>query len=550
MRLIKQHFNKPQLRSLYIAAPFELDVMGRGLGKTTKILAPKSAQCYFKELPRSTGTNINATFTQAYTRTLKELIRGWQDIGYIMDVHFIVGKRPSEKWIKKWNWKGPFAYPMDFKHVICWFNGAVMQLISQDRPGSTNGMSVDWGIADEIKLLNYERLAAEWFPANRGIVPEFVGNPYHHGYTFTTDMPIGNNGRWIFELAEKMDKQKINDLWELISVEFQLKEYIKNTKGAIKQKLIKQLEFIQQDIRESRKGLFYYQEASTLENIHTLGIEYIKQQLRDTSSFLFDVQILNLKPLRLEDGFYPDFEEEYHGYFSEHAEYFDNSEIDYNTPVLDCRKDKDLNLYKPLHIALDYNRSIHPIVVGQENEDSNEFRLLNGLYELYPKKLKEAIKSFATYYKFHKHKVVFYWYDHTAVGEQHESRICDDVINELTKYGWVVVPMYLGNITYSCSHEFRFRMFGDIFKEDGKYEAVLRFNRENCSKLILSLQMAEVSKYENGFKKNKKTEHDGKTPAEESTHFSEALDVLCYGIFESKLKFSIKDSGSTSLLMM
>lgn len=545
----QMHFNKPQLRSLYIAAPFELGIMGRGLGKTTKILATKSAQCYFKELPRSTGTNINATFTQAYSRTLKELIKGWQDLGYIMDVHFIVGKRPSEKWIKKWNWKGPYAYPMDFKHVVCWFNGAVMQLISQDRPGSTNGMSIDWGIADEVKLLNYDRLAAEWYPANRGIIPDFVGNPYHHGYTFTTDMPVGNSGRWLFELSEKMDSNKISELWKDIAAEYELKKIIKSAKGNIKKQLIAQLSLLQEDMRDLRKNLFYYQEASTLENIHALGVDYIKQQLRDTSTFLFDIQILNLKPLRLEDGFYPDFEEEYHGYFSENATYFDNSEIDYTKPIFDCRKDSDLDINRELHIALDYNRSIHPIVVGQPSIDNKEFRILNGLYELYPKKLKAAIKSFTEYYKFHKKKVVYYWYDHTAVGEQHETRICDDVMTELMNAGWVVIPMYLGNITYSSSYEKRFRMYGDIFKEDGKYPMILRFNRENCNKLILSIQMTEVTKYEDGFRKNKKTEHDGKTPPEESTHFGEALDVMTFGVFESKLRF-INNVKGESIMMM
>ena len=32
--------------------------------------------------------------------------------------------------------------------------------------------------------------------------------------------------------------------------------------------------------------------------------------------------------MRLEDGFYPDFDEEIHGYFAEHSGYFDNLTYD------------------------------------------------------------------------------------------------------------------------------------------------------------------------------------------------------------------------------
>src|SRR6478609_1542790 len=103
----EQHFNKPQLRSLIIGAPFEMVVAGRATGKTVGILAPKSAGCYFETMPRGTGGILNATYTQAYTRTLKELIRGWQMLGLVADHHFIVGRRPSEQWIKMWKWKGP-----------------------------------------------------------------------------------------------------------------------------------------------------------------------------------------------------------------------------------------------------------------------------------------------------------------------------------------------------------------------------------------------------------------------------------------------------------
>ncbi|HVX01403.1 MAG TPA: hypothetical protein VHA52_13350, partial [Candidatus Babeliaceae bacterium] len=213
--MIKQlHFNKPQLRSLLIDAPTEYCVMGRGTGKTTGILARKSAHRYFGTMPRGTGVILNATYTQAYSRTLKELIRGWQMLGYYMDHHFVVGKRPPEKWKTQWKWQGPFAPPMDYKYVISWWNGAIAQIISQQQPGSANGINIDWIIGDELKLINEQKLKTELLPANRGIIPEFAGNPYHHGQTYTTDMPVGTACRWILQMADKMDREKINQIWE------------------------------------------------------------------------------------------------------------------------------------------------------------------------------------------------------------------------------------------------------------------------------------------------------------------------------------------------
>ena len=536
METIKKHFNKPQLRSMLIGAPVEVVTAGRATGKTVGILAPKSANNYLGTMPRSTGTAICATFTQGYSRTLKELIRGWQMLGYQMDEHFIVGKRPTEKWIKKWNWKGPYAPPLDYKHIITWYNGAVLQIISQDRPGSTNGMSIDWGIGDEVKLLSFEKLTSEWMPANRGIIPAFANNPYHHGYTFTTDMPVGSSARWILDYADKMDKNKLNDILAVISARYQIEQLRNDAKGNLKKKYEIQIDILNEELNDLRKGFLFYHEASTLENIHALGIDYIKQQLRDTSVFQFETQILNLRPLRLEDGFYPDFDEEHHGYFAEDASYFDNSSIDYSNPQFDCRKDKDLDLNKPLHLSLDYNRRIHPMVIAQTPKD--EIRILKGIHSLYPDKLDKALQMFCDYYKFHNKKVVYYWYDQTAVGEQHATRICDDVMGYLRKNGWTVIPCYIGsNATVKSNHEARYRMYGHLFKEDGYYKDKIRLNRENCNKLILSVQLAQTERKYKGFSKDKRSEHDNKFPAEESTHYSEALDTLVQGLLESGVSY-------------
>ena len=546
MVVTRKHYNKPQLKSMLIGAPNEVVIAGRGTGKTTGILAPKTSNCYFGTMPRSTGVNINATYTQAFTRTLKELVRGWISLGFIYEHHFLVGRRPPEAWKKKWKWQGPYAPPMDYKYFISWNNGAVCQIVSQDRVGSSNGISIDWIFGDEAKLLDDERLKTELYPANRGIIPEFAGNPYHHGITLTTDMPVGTAGRWLLEKVNDMDREVINQIWELQTVRFQVKHVLlpkATTKG--KQEIGKQLEIIDQEIMSLRHGLLYYHEASTLENIDALGLEYIKTQIRDTSRFQFDTQILNIRPLRLEDGFYPDFNETYHGYFSEEASYFDNSEIDPLNPVVDCRKDKDLDPNLPLHMGGDYGRRIHPFALLQVHP--KEIRVLNGIHSMYPFKLKEAVEEIVRYYKPHKRKLMYYWYDHTAVGDQHESRICDDVMKGLRKGGWIVKPMYIGQ---QPSHAKRYLMWGNLLKENETYSRPIRFNRENCDKMILSINQAGAEQKKDGYGKDKRSEADPLFPADESTHYTDAVDTPVYGILESGLAFSNSSGGGGGSILI
>lgn len=547
MVVIKKHFNKPQLRSAVIDAPSEVFIAGRGTGKTTIVLARKTAIKYFDTMPRGTHVILGATFTQLFTRTLKELIRGWQEIGYVMDHHFLVGTKPTEKWKKKWNWQGPFAPPLDYKYFISWWNGAVGQMVSQERVGSSNGINIDSISGDEAKYLDEKKFNTELSPANRGINKAFENNVYHHGVTLTTDMPVGTGGRWLLDKINAMDKAAVAEIWKYQAAKYKLLYlFLPNAKSAAAKKEIeKQVFVIDQELNALRKGLLYYHEASTIDNIHALGLDYIKQQLRDTSSFQFDTQILNIRPLRLEDGFYPDLDENYHGYFKEDRNYFDNRIIDPFNPALDCRKDNDLDPNAALHITLDYNRRIHPIVTAQDN--GKEIRALKCIHALYPGKLKEALGLWCEYYKSHKKKVVYYWYDHTAVGGENETEKCQDVIDALEKEGWIVMPMYIGKAPV---HESKYRMWGHLLCEDQYYPRVFRVNRENCDKLILSMGLAEAEQRKDGFGKDKKSEHDANFPADESTHYSDAMDMMVFGMLEcDDLSYDIIVSGGYDMII-
>lgn len=118
-KIIKQlHFNKPQLRLMLVGAPSEVPVAGRGTGKSEGVLAPKSAKCYFGSMPRATGVIVQATYNQALVRTLPAITAEWDRLGYKRDFHYIIGKKPTEKWKKQWKWEGPYRAPFDYKYFI------------------------------------------------------------------------------------------------------------------------------------------------------------------------------------------------------------------------------------------------------------------------------------------------------------------------------------------------------------------------------------------------------------------------------------------------
>jgi hypothetical protein len=531
MKKIQKHYNKVQLESLLVGAPYEDVVAGRGMGKTTRILAPAITGRFLNTMPRSSGVILAATYTQAFTRTLPELIKGLQELGYEYGNHFLIGTTPTEEWKRKWKWKGPFAPPLTYKYFFSWYNGAGAHVISQERAGSTNGLSIDWIAGDEKKLLNEEKIRTETMPANRGIIKEFVGNPYHHGWIFTTDMPVGSSGRWILDQAKKCDTKKVAEVLKLQAIIYQLKNGIsKKTNQKGKREIEKQIAILQEEILNLRKNLYYYHEGSTISNIHALGADYILQQLRDTTQFQFDTQILNLKTTVSETLFYPDFDCDVHGYIAESSDYFDSLYIDPLNPVFDCRKDKLWDTNKPIHIANDYNKSIYTMIVAQVYAD--EIRIDNAMHVLYPLKIKDLIASFANYYRYTKNKHVYYWFDHTAVGEQRETTLSEDVVRVLSQHGFIVHKMYIGR---SSSHKDRYEYTGSLFKNDGKYKRKVRVNLDNCTNLVISIETAATKQGKDGYQKDKDNELDPKFPQQEATHYSEAFDTLIDGVLNKNL---------------
>ena len=543
----QQYFNPPQQRALLAMPNTGSHVMGRATGKSEGIGAPTLVD-WIENMPCAAIGVVCRTFMQAADRTLPPLYAAWRRMGYYKNVHYWVGRKPPE------NLKipSPFYSPDKEaeKHAIFWYTGAYLSIISQDRPGSANGKTLDAIYGDEAKLLIKKKYDTEISKASRGNVREFAHYCGHGGTLFLTDMPTTPESKWILE------HEGYNDLWikkygikykmsELIKLISHLQLFVNNLKYKLYQDItIERKKVIKRQIRSEEKLLNYlrqetamYSEASSLENIHFIGIKKVKMWKRDDLDVDFRTQVLNERLYVTENGFYPGLNLENQAY-----DKHDYSQIDLAGGLWlpdgvrkGCLNDGDINRNQALDIAMDAGARINCLVVGQEC--AQEYRILNALYVKHPKRLIDVVNNFCDYYEAHPYKTVNFFYDHTFVGTD-ATRVfsyADEVNRILSARKWKVNMI---NIGQQPGHETRYRMWGSVLKEDDSRVKMVRFNRNNCDKLLIAMQCAGVLQGSKGIQKDKRPEKRSDVPQEEATHLTDALDTIYIGRFKHQLGYA------------
>lgn len=162
----KIYFNKPQRLTQLIGANTTVIVAGRRTGKTDSIAAPFVLR-NMQRMPGSTGGIVVPTFKHGLTNTLPGLLAAWKRWGFLQGIHYVVGRKPPK------SFKRPIIEPNDYEHVISFYNGSIAVIISQDRPGSSNSLTLSWLLVDEAKFIDYQKLKDETLPANGGIKSYF-----------------------------------------------------------------------------------------------------------------------------------------------------------------------------------------------------------------------------------------------------------------------------------------------------------------------------------------------------------------------------------------
>lgn len=527
---------------MFTGAHTTIFVGGRRLGKTHGVMAPWLLR-NMQRMPGSSTGLVFSTYKRGLTNTLPGTLQAWESWGYKRDVHYYVGKKPP----RTANFKKPLIEPVDYSYVLSLYNGSIAYFISQDRPGTSNSLTLDSVAGDEAKFLDYEKLKDETFPANGGTKAHFGSKPYHHSQLFVSDMPIGTKGSWFMNYEEQCDLELIEVIQGIVYEIWAKKEQVNQlrAKGQEPGYLINYIKGLQKQLAQLQRVAVFYKEYSSIENMLILGESYINQMKRDLTPLTFQTSILCKRIGISKNGFYSSMREK-HKYTCSDNSYLDKQ--DYNfTSLADesSLHDGDTNRELPICIGMDYNSNINWIVAGQQED--RRINVLKSFYVKYERKLPELVDDFCHYYRYHQCKEIIFYYDTTALGTNYavnKEDIRYVVTTQFQKHGWKVKPVYMGN---PMKHIEKYLLINRMFKGQTNTQLVPYINEPNNEDLVMAIQTAGVY---NG-KKDKRGEKLAETEEnrlEYRTDGTDAFDTLLIGMekFPQKHTFSM---GMTSSFM-
>lgn len=516
------HFNIPQLKYWIVRAHTTIARMGRATGKTEGPGALFTAH-NATTMPRSLGGLVSVTYDKLITPIVPKLIKSWEKLGYYQDHHFWVRKfAPPHLRREK-----PYLPVQDAKHFIHWWNGSGQVMISLDRLGISNAYDLDYIYADEAKLFDYDKFR-EVILANRGNAEHFGHLAEHHSMLITTDLPKGTKGQWLFEYDKQMDKEQIELIMRIERQLYTLQDKFEKATKKQKVKIARIIRTFEAELNELRRDAVYILEASTLDNVHALGIDTIADFYRNLSETDYTLSVLNEMTNAAEIGFYPALDEDHHGYTSYDYDYVSEQEIGAQR---DCRWDSDILPNEPLDIAFDHNAAINSLVTGQEQ--GNIYRFLNSQYVLHPQRLKHLLDNWCTYYQHHKEKTVYYYFDHTSIPDDASRDLpySDEIIQYLRNRKWNVKECYIGQ---QPRHKARYEFWGDILNESDDRLPKFRYNKSNALSWKeaaegVGIRYGHGRGKDEGFTKDKGPEKDKDYPQEKAPHLTDAGDTLLWG---------------------
>ena len=208
---MKLYLNAMQRDALLFRCHTTVICAGRGTGKGVLHAAMNLQN--FQQMPRSTTAFVVPNARRGLTNTLPSMFCHWEAWGYKRGYHWVVGQRPP----RSLGWPDPLYKPESYENIISFYTGAIGQIVSQDRKGTSNSKSFDFVDVDEAKYINFEQLKSETFPANRGQVREFGHLPYHHGLLITSDMPVSKKGSWFLNYEKESDPELLDAIRALVA---------------------------------------------------------------------------------------------------------------------------------------------------------------------------------------------------------------------------------------------------------------------------------------------------------------------------------------------
>lgn len=520
---------KPQQLISLVDAQTTVVVAGRGGGKTTNILAYKSFNLVHS-MPGATINIYGETYQNMLLVTLKELFHGWTRLGFLQDVHYVVGKLPPKTWPK------PYRAPLKPQYTIFTYTGAIFQILSQDV--FNNGGSAQAMIADEARRLKKDDFD-QVFLAMRDDT-HFKGNPNYLSLTLTTDQPVSPHEQWIFDYEERMDNEQIDLIvdYQLVQNKLIQELYAKGTTESRKKKYLRPLiNKYQAILNNLRKGSTFFHEFSTLDNLYGVGVEYIDNLYKTLEWPVFEISVLNKRNKRPPKLFYPNFNAEKHT--DNNVDYADYEDFDFTykkSITRSCRQDGDTDKRQELIISLDVGGHINVGLTGQLHNHIELYghgkgyydvlRFLKGMYVVPDLLISDLGEMWCKYYEPMLVRDVEFIFDKTDTADLPTGSAADQFMEVLRDKGWNVIENYVGDVAKPHA---RFNFINKLLSEKYDDTPRIRLNNINCEDCIIAIEKTELRIGKSGYEKEKKYERDPiRYKQHRVTHFPDAFDKMVY----------------------
>ncbi len=523
---VKTNIMLAKPRDLYLCA-------GRGLGKTTDIIAGR-AEDVVREMPRGLFVFTSDTYMNLMTNIVPNIILGWeQRYDFYEGKHFVVDEEPPADWERPY-----YSRTFQYKHTISTYNGCKFFLTSLDRPSANAGLSVVHIFGDESKYLREKKLN-KLFPTLRGDPKMFGGSPYFLGKTFVSDManPLIGEDDWMLRMEANMNKADIVKSIQtgLVVNEIAMELYEaeqKNGNDQVIKNITRNLERWEERHRKIRTGTTFFGIASSYANADILTKAYFDNLFSTLDFEEYKTSVLTIrKTLAGNERFYAKLDDRHF-----YQDGYDYTLIDRHK-IRDEIKETSLMLKycnhdMPLEAGFDSGNMLS-LVVGQQR-NVEEYRILKNFFTIPPKWIRDLCDSFVEYFKHHRRKQLYLWYDRAAnqyrmVGQDVATKV--KMAIEKDRFGkptgWEVKLMSLGqaDILHTEEYDLMMVMLGETDRRLPK----IRIDEFNCRELKSSLQLAPVKAGSGKEKvmKDKSSEKlaPGRLPLE-STNMSDAFKYL------------------------
>lgn len=495
-------------------------VMGRASGKSTGI----GPEWFFRRvllMPGGASFILGSSYKQIKSRTIPPFLSMLETMGLRENVDYVMGKKPPEYWEAK-----PIVKPRQWDDVLAWSNGHITYLISQDRAGSPNSLSLQFGMIDEARYVDMVRFTTDLSPALRGNHALFGHLPEYLSLLFMTDQPTTAEGRWILDKEKEMKPALIDAIvnlhHQIVLAKKQLTVVTKPTPQADLTRSIANLEKMYDGLR-SKAILFV--EGNAFDNIHILSADYIRKQFAQLTEPQFRVQIMNERQGKTESSFYPYLDDIEHCYRETfNYEYLDALESD--SP--DWRQDADLNTSLPLILGPDHGASYNGFQIGQSRGPA-WLKVVNSMFVLHPKTAEDLAEDVCKYYAGFPSNEIWYIYDHTMKANSGKARnitFPKEVEAVFLKHGWKFKAIYIGHTPDPTD---RYILAANCFRGNDGFTHV-SFNRVNTEILRMSMHdvKAKQGTEKDSIVKDKSPERKTTLSQEKAPHGSDGFDLLLH----------------------